>query len=178
MENRENIQQKLKNFDLNNMDTRIISFLALFIAFTAVATYLHIPGPSSSYFNLGEVAIYTIALTFGAKAGGIAGGVGSALMDLILGYSIWAPFTFVIKGLEGYVVGKIAHKEKESRFNRNILAIAAGGTIMIIGYALTKAYLLSWAFVPPEIVIDLAQMITGGVVAIPLSHHLNNYFRK
>ena len=85
MENRENIQQKLKNLDFKNMDTRIISFLALFIAFTAVATYLHIPGPSSSYFNLGEVAIYTIALTFGPKAGGIAGGVGSALMDLILG---------------------------------------------------------------------------------------------
>src|SRR6056297_4201811 len=107
MEGRENIQEHLKKMELGKLDTRSLSFLALFIAFTAVATYLHIPGPSSSYFNLGEVAIYTIALTFGAKAGGIAGAAGSALMDIILGYSIWAPFTFLIKGLEGWMVGKI-----------------------------------------------------------------------
>jgi len=177
MENRDNIQDHLKKLDMQHLDTRSLSFLALFIAFTAVATYLHIPGPSTSYFNLGEVAIYTIALTFGGRAGAVAGGVGSALMDIILGYSIWAPFTFVIKGLEGLVVGKIAGGEK-SGMDRKIFAIVVGGNIMIIGYALTKAFLLSWAVVLPEIGIDFAQMLIGGVVAIPLSHHLDNYFGK
>ena len=177
MENRDNIQDHLKKLDMQHLDTRSLSFLALFIAFTAVATYLHIPGPSSSYFNLGEVAIYTIALTFGGRAGAVAGGVGSALMDIILGYSIWAPFTFVIKGLEGLVVGKIAGGEK-SGMDRKIFAIVVGGNIMIIGYALTKAFLLSWAVVLPEIGIDFAQMLIGGVLAIPLSHHLDNYFGK
>lgn len=178
MEGRENIQEHLKNINMKKLDTRTISFLALFIAFTAVATYLHIPGPSSSYFNLGEVAIYTIALTFGAKAGGIAGGVGSALMDIILGYSIWAPFTFVIKGLEGLLVGKIASQNQEQKFDRKIFAIIVGGNVMILGYALAKAFLLSWAVVLPEIGIDFAQMLIGGVLAIPLSHHLDNYFGK
>ncbi len=177
MENRDNIQDHLKKLDMQHLDTRSLSFLALFIAFTAVATYLHIPGPSTSYFNLGEVAIYTIALTFGGRAGAVAGGVGSALMDIILGYSIWAPFTFVIKGLEGLVVGKIAGGEK-SGMDRKIFAIVVGGNIMIIGYALTKAFLLSWAVVLPEIGIDFAQMLIGGVLAIPLSHHLDNYFGK
>jgi uncharacterized membrane protein len=177
MEGRENIQDHLKKNKLSNLDTRSLSFLALFIAFTAVATYLHIPGPSSSYFNLGEVAIYTIALTFGAKAGGIAGGVGSALMDIILGYSIWAPFTFVIKGLEGLLVGKIS-SQNEKKFDRKIFAIIVGGNVMILGYAIAKAFLLSWAVVLPEIGIDFAQMLIGGVLAIPLSHHLDNYFGK
>ncbi len=177
MENRDNIQDHLKKLDMQHLDTRSLSFLALFIAFTAVATYLHIPGPSTSYFNLGEVAIYTIALTFGGRAGAVAGGVGSALMDIILGYSIWAPFTFVIKGLEGLVVGKIAGGKK-SGMDRKIFAIVVGGNIMIIGYALTKAFLLSWAVVLPEIGIDFAQMLIGGVLAIPLSHHLDNYFGK
>lgn len=178
MEGRENIQEHLQKMKLSRLDTRSISFLALFIAFTSVATYLHIPGPSSSYFNLGEVAIYTIALTFGAKAGGIAGGVGSALIDVILGYSIWAPFTFLIKGLEGLLVGKIANRGQEKKIDRKIFSIIVGGNIMILGYALTKGFLLSWAVVLPEIGIDFAQMLIGGILAIPLSHHLDNYFRK
>src|SRR6056297_1968864 len=172
------IKNQIRELSIKNLNTRIISYLSLFIAFVAVATYLHIPGPSSSYFNLGEVAIYTIALTFGAKAGGIAGGVGSALMDIILGYSIWAPFTFVIKGLEGLLVGKIASQNQDKKFDRKIFAIIVGGNVMIIGYALAKAFLLSWAVVLPEIGIDFAQMLIGGVLAIPLSHHLDNYFRK
>lgn len=178
MENNKNIQEHLKKLKLQDLDTRSLSFLALFIAFTAVATYLHIPGPSSSYFNLGEVAIYTIALTFGAKAGGIAGGVGSALIDIILGYSIWAPFTFIIKGIEGLIVGKIASQNENKKFDRKIFAIILGGNFMILGYALAKAFLLSWAVVLPEIGIDFAQMLIGGVIAIPLSHHIDNYFRK
>jgi uncharacterized membrane protein len=165
MTGRENIQQHLKKLDLKKLDTRSLSFLALFIAFTAVATYLHIPGPSSS-------------LTFGAKAGGIAGGVGAALMDLILGYSIWAPFTFLIKGLEGFIAGKIASQNSKEKFDRKIFAIIVAGNVMILGYAIAKAFLLSWAVVLPEIGIDFAQMIIGGILAIPLSHHLDNYFRK
>ena len=170
-----NLQNELKELNLNDGGARVISYLALFTAFVAVATYLHIPGPNASYFNMGEVAIYIIALTFGGKVGGIAGAFGSALMDIMLGYSIWAPFTFVIKGLEGYVVGRIA---RQGDLKRNILAILAGGHIMIIGYALTKAYLISWAAVPPEIGIDYGQMIIGGAVAIPLSRQIIKFIRN
>jgi len=175
MDNQDNIREHLKNLKLKCIDTRSLSFLALFVAFTSVATYLHIPGPSSSYFNLGEVAIYTIALTFGPKAGGIAGAAGSALMDIILGYSIWAPFTFLIKGLEGWMVGKIG---QGSSLEKKIFAIILGGNIMILGYAVAKAFLLSWAVVLPEIGIDFAQMLIGGVLSLPLSRHLDNYFKE
>ena len=33
----------------------------------------------------------------------IAGGIGSALADILTGYSHWAIFTLIIKGLEGYI---------------------------------------------------------------------------
>lgn len=168
---REDIKYEIRNLSLTNLSTRLISFLAMFTAFVAVATYLHIPGPSSSYFNLGEVAIYIIALVFGSKAGGLSGALGSALMDIFLGFSIWAPFTFVIKGLEGYLVGKIA---KEGDLKSNILALIIGGNVMVVGYALTKGFLISWAAVLPEIGIDYAQMIIGGLVALPLARQINN----
>ena len=170
-----NIKDELIALELKHLSVRQLAFLSLFIAFTAVATFLHIPGPSFSYFNLGEVAIYTIALTFGRKAGFIAGSFGSAIVDVILGYSIWAPFTFIIKGVEGWVVGKLA---RDNDWRHNLLAIIAGGNIMVVGYAVTKGFLISWPAVLPEVGINYAQMLIGGTVALLLSHHLNNYFRK
>ena len=172
---KKNIKEVMKEFKFNDAGARLISYLALFTAFVAVGTYLHIPGPSSSYFNLGEVAIYIVALTFGSKAGGLTGAVGSSLMDILLGYSIWAPFTFVIKGLEGWVVGKIS---REGSWLHNVLAIVAGGNIMIIGYATTKGFLISWAAILPEVGIDFAQMLIGGAVALPISHQLVKYFKN
>lgn len=171
----ENIKKMLKEFKVKNASSRVLSYLALFIAFTAVATYLHIPGPSSSYFNLGEVAIYIIALTFGSRSGAIAGSIGSALIDILLGYSLWAPFTFIIKGLEGFVVGRLA---EDGNWRQNIVAVIAGGNLMVIGYAITKGFLISWPAVLPEVGIDYAQMLIGGVVAIPIARQLNHYLRK
>src|SRR6056297_190397 len=107
------LKDKLKDFKIKDINTRILAYLALFIAFVAVATYIYIPGPASSYFNLGEVAIYIIAFTFGARSAAVAGALGSSLVDILLGYSIWAPFTLIIKGLEGYIVGKIAKQDRE-----------------------------------------------------------------
>src|SRR6056297_2195395 len=155
---RKNIKKIFEDFNLKEAGARIIAYLALFIAFTAVGTYFHIPGPSSSYFNLGEVSIYIIALVFGSRAGGIAGGIGSALMDIFLGFALWAPFTFIIKALEGFIVGKLA---KEGDLKSNIFAIIVGGNIMVAGYAITKGFLISWPAVIPEIGIDYAQMIIG-----------------
>jgi len=165
------IKNQIRELSIKNLNTRIISYLSLFIAFVAVATYLHIPGPSSSYFNLGEVAIYIIALIFGSRAGGIAGGIGSALMDIFLGFALWAPFTFIIKALEGFIVGKLA---KEGDLKSNIVAIIVGGNIMVAGYAITKGFLISWPAVIPEIGIDYAQMIIGALVALPLARQINN----
>ena len=46
-------------------------------------------------------------LLFGPKKGAIAGAVGMGLFDLIMGWTLWAPFTILTRGLQGYIVGKI-----------------------------------------------------------------------
>ncbi|MGM0420042.1 MAG: ECF transporter S component [Bacillota bacterium] len=171
-----NLLSTLQDFNYKEDPARIIAYQALMIAFVSLATFLYFPGPSSSYFNLGEVAIYMIALSFGGKVGGIAGAFGSAITDVLLGYSIWAPFTFVIKGLEGYVVGRIAGGKRDIK--TSIIAIILGGHIMIVGYAITKGILISPAAVLPEIFIDYGQMIIGGIAAIPLSRRIISYFRN
>jgi uncharacterized membrane protein len=55
--------------------------------------------------------VYTTALLFGPLVGAFAGGVGSMLADLFLGYSHYAPATLVIKACEGAVVGVLTQRK-------------------------------------------------------------------
>ena len=77
--------------------------LALFIAFTVVMTLLFsIPIPFG-YVNLGDMVLLLAGLSFGSSAGFIVGSLGSMLADLFAGYAFYAPITFVVKGLEGFL---------------------------------------------------------------------------
>ncbi len=63
---------------------------------------------TEGYVNIGDAVIVAAALLFGPRVGGLAGGFGSALADLLGGYAHWAPFTLLIKGGEGILVGLLA----------------------------------------------------------------------
>lgn len=148
--------------------SRKIAAFSIYSALVCVATFIHVPIPGYKiYFNLGEGAIYTIALLFGGAAGGIAGGLGSALADLILGYPMWAPFTLIIKGIEGLVVGKIGKKNKA-------LALTLGASVMIAGYASAAGFLYGLGAMPVEALTDTVQCSVGVLVSIPLVKVLYN----
>jgi len=133
---------------------------AVLAATVTIATMLHVPLPGLRiYFNLGEGVIYTIALLLGARYGGACGGIGAALADILLGYPLWAPLTLVIKGLEGFVVGKLAPRGR-------ILAISAGAAIMIAGYTTSAGILYGWKVAPVEFMTDIAQTGIGAVFAL------------
>lgn len=166
------IRKQFVDLKLNNITVRPLAYLALFVAAVALATLIKVPGLNTSYYNLGEVFIYTIALVFGKRAGLIAGAFGSALVDLILA-PIWAPFTFVIKGVEGWAVGKIANDSRSSK----ILALIAGGHIMIVGYAVAVGLLYGWPAVLPEIGGNYGQAAVGAIIAMPLASQINKILR-
>ena len=92
-----------------NTTTRL-ALIVVLSSLVAVATLLiRIPNPMGGYFNLGDVMIFVSALTFGPLIGGIAGGVGSAIADMI-GFPLFAIPTLIIKGIEGFLAGLIAMK--------------------------------------------------------------------
>jgi uncharacterized membrane protein len=107
-----------------------------------------VPIPQTKgFFNLGEAGIYAAGLLFGPLAGAVSGGLGSALADLSLGYTQYAPFTLVIKGLEGAVVALIAARwagkaRAAGRLAGRFSATVAGGLLMVAGYFLAQAYAL------------------------------------
>ncbi len=89
-----------------------IAETALMTAFVTAATMLftvYIPA-TRGYFNVGETMVYLTALLFGPLVGGFAGGVGSALADILLGYYHFAPATLIIKGVEGALAGYLSRR--------------------------------------------------------------------
>ncbi|MHA1694562.1 MAG: ECF transporter S component, partial [Candidatus Helarchaeota archaeon] len=66
----------------NTFVVTITAMMTALVAITTFAIQLYIPA-TSGYFNIGEIIIYTSAIIFGPIIGGISGGVGAAIADLI-----------------------------------------------------------------------------------------------
>ncbi len=118
-------------------DARVVASAAVFTAFVAAATALFAVTLPLGYFNIGEIMVYTSALLMGPYVGAFAGGVGSMLSDVSLGYAQYAPGTLVIKGVEGFVVGYLSNVAF-TRISRKtwVVATVAVGT----GFGAVLAY--------------------------------------
>ena len=67
------------------------------MALTCIATMLiQIPIPLG-YAHLGDSVILITAYLFGPVVGALAGGIGSAMADILTGYPVWAVPTLLIK---------------------------------------------------------------------------------
>ncbi len=141
-------------------------------ALVAVATYLvQIPNPPThGYINFGDIMIFVSAFTFGPIVGGAAGSIGSALSDLASPYAYFAPFTFVVKGLEGVLAGLISNRRSP---RRDILAVVIAGLEMVTGYFLVEFFPLQagWAALT-EVPGNILQILIGGVVGIPIAYFI------
>jgi uncharacterized membrane protein len=120
------------------ISTRKIVVCALFMALTAVATMvIQIPSPMDGYVNMGDAFVLLCAFTLGPIYGVIAGGVGSMLADLLLGYVIYAPGTLIIKSLVvvvAYFLFKALGKTVKVKTVALIVAGIVAELVMVLGY--------------------------------------------
>lgn len=156
----------------NKLGAYQLAIIAVMSALTLVATTISFPfAPTSGYFNLGDVIVVTTALLFGSVIGGIAGGLGSALADVYLGYGMYAPFTLVVKGVEGFVVGYLAGGKAVVSLSRKIIAWLCGGVIIILGYWISEVAFLGMSpasATAEAFTINILQAIIS-VLGIPIS---------
>lgn len=107
---------------------------------------------TSGYFNIGEIMVYTSALLMGPYVGAFAGGVGSMISDLALGFPIYAPGTLVIKGIEGFIAGYLSSRTLSSfrsawRAASVALGVLVGGVVAWLGTSyLSGDYQLALGF--------------------------------
>jgi len=166
---------------LSSIKTIDIVQISLMAAITFIATsVIHVP-TFMGVLHLGDSMVFLSAILFGRKKSAIASAVGMCLFDLISGYTLWAPFTFVIKGVMGYIAGTIAYRKdyNGNNLSNNIFAFVVAGIWMIVAYylggtviltfiskefAFKQALLISLKDIPTNIL----QVVAGIVLALPL----------
>ena len=121
-----------------------LALTALFASLCLIGTLvIAIPLPTG-YFNVGDVFVLLAGWCLGPLYGSIAAGMGSALADIIAGYAIYSPFTFIIKALDAfsaYMVWILLKKcIRNERFDIIPRAISAliGEVLMVVGYLLVE----------------------------------------
>jgi len=148
------------------MNSRDIAIRASFTALVFIATAIIPPIPiaaTGGYFNFGETAIYITAFLFGSMTAGFAGGVGSAIADLYLGFGSFAPITFVVKGIEGLMVGYLG---KEKGYATRVFALMIGGVVLMSGYFIAETYLFGMPAALEELPFNFAQFLVGAILSL------------
>ena len=151
----------------NNLKKLILA--ALFAALSCVATMsIRIPTPGTGgYIHPGDAIVILSGVILGPVWGFFAGGIGSALSDLIGGYFVYVPITFVIKGLVALVAGHLYQKIGKTQKSRYV-AVVLGGVAYIIlvagGYFVCE-YFIYGAGAAASIPANIIQGIGGLVIS-------------
>lgn len=121
---------------------KYVSINALAIALVCVSTMvIQIPIPLG-YMHLGNTCILLFAALFGPATGLLAGGIGSALADLLTGYTQWVFPTLLIKSIMGFAIGYLANRNAQSFKTlsfKTFFGAVTGIFIMIAGYTIAGA---------------------------------------
>jgi uncharacterized membrane protein len=152
---------------------RKIPLLAFYVALVTVSTVaftVYVPA-TRGYFNIGEAAIYIVAFLSGRYFGAVAGGMGSALADILRGYYIFAPATLIIKGLEGGVLGFLAEKRPLlSRRKWVTLSIAIGIVLFLSIFLIGSTYYTGTVelniFWLGPVVLEITPLFWGAIASL------------
>ena len=147
----------------------------MFAALTCVATMIiHIPSPIGGYFNLGDCMVLLSAFVLGPVWGTAAGGIGSALADVICGYFVYAPGTLVIKALMALAAALIFSASERQPVRQDLLRFSLLGSvaaeiIMVVGYFLYELPLFGYApSLESAVTTNLPQAAVGLVAGMAL----------
>ena len=151
----------------NNLKKLILA--ALFAALSCVATMsIRIPTPGTSgYIHPGDAIVILSGVILGPVWGFLAGGIGSALSDLIGGYFIYVPITFGIKGLVALAAGLLYQKVGKNQKSRYIAVILSGvaDIILVAGGYFVCEFFIYGAGAAASIPANIIQGVGGLVIS-------------
>ncbi|MDR2044235.1 MAG: ECF transporter S component [Clostridium sp.] len=141
---------------------------ALTFALTFVNIRLPIPG-NGGLVHLGNLPVVVAAVVLGKKYSAAAGALGMTLFDLVGGWFLWAPFTFVIRLTVGLVLGLFAEKRQGRDIRWNLAGVLISGVILVAGYYAAEWILYGSPFAPAASVPgNVLQVVSAAVLGVPL----------
>jgi uncharacterized membrane protein len=175
-----------------------LAVVAVMTSITFVLTFLvRVPTPGRGYAHLGDAGVFFAAFAFGPWIGAVSGGLGTLLSDLLAGYSLWAPFSLLIHGLQGCVAGWVwarwqplirwarskSAESAEQQVPRHrfwlllpgtmtmvgLLASAGlGGLIVVGGYFAAGIPLTGVGAAAGDVPFNIVQVTAGALLGVPL----------
>lgn len=139
----------------------ILTALLLALCFVTTMT-IQIPILGGGYIHPGDGFVLLSGVLLGPGLGFVSAALGSSLADVALGFSAYAPATFIIKGLMALLVGYLVKRDKAKHV---ILAFSLAEIVMVIGY-----FGYDWLVVTGNLKTALAGIIwnlaqaVGGVI--------------
>ncbi len=131
-----------------------------------LTSIVHVPTPARGYIHLGDAGVFFTAFAFGPWIGGVAGGVGTFLADMVGGFPLWAPFSLLIHGLQGWVVGWMSRRWPG--VPGYLVSAFVGGVIVVVGYLAAGVVLSGVGAALGELPMNVVQVVSGAAVALPL----------
>ena len=147
---------------------------AMLASLTCVATLvIKLPSPLNGYLNLGDCVVLLSGWLLSPSLGFAAAGIGSCLADLFLGYPLYMPATFIIKGLMA-VIAHLVFKTLKGGTGARIVSGLCAEAAMVIGYYVFEGFI--YGFLPSA--INIPANAVQGAAGIVIGTLLIKLFEK
>lgn len=152
------------------MTKKIVTLLVLLATVTLTTMFIAIP-VGAGYFNFSDVAVVFsglfIAHFLGANkwqnllAAALITGLGAAMADIALGWGMFAPTTFIAKGLEA-IMAYLSYNKKGIK---HFLFLLVGGLLMAATYFIAEAFFLdTLEYAIQELISTNSIQVVGGII--------------
>ncbi len=154
---------------------------AIFAALICTITLFFPISLPNGFANLGDSFVILSACLLGKYYGAFAAAIGASLADLLLGYVIYAPATFIIKGIMAICSAVIfINLKNKPLMLRTLLACVTSEAIMVLGYFVFEVFVFGYSVA----VLDIFGNLLQGVVSVICATLLlvlfskNSYLKK
>lgn len=171
------------------LNVRDIVFIGMLSAMCTIATTIKIPFGVGAMVHLGSAFLYTTGIVFGGVYAGLAGAIGSAFYDLLMGFSPYTVWSFLIKGVAGFIAGSVAKgiwpEVTDKISSSNTLIIRAFFACILAALWTLIGYIMAWWYVTGSFTTAVANIPSslltssaGLIVALLLGPKLRKILKQ
>lgn len=159
----------VKRITITALFTAVIFVTTSFIKFPITLGYVHV---GDVFILLGS---YMLPLPFAI----LSASIGSMLADLLAGYVIYMPITFVAKGLMALVASLLFYKK--ASLLRYVIGALVSSLVMVVCYFVFEGFVYGWGmavanlpmqFIQPAIAVSIAGIMIFAFKKVPYVNRL------
>ena len=152
-------------------NTQKIVLASMLAALCCVATMIiKIPSPLKGYLNLGDCVVLLSGWLLSPTYGFLAAGIGSGLADVFSGYAVYAPATFLIKGIMA-IIAYFSFKCMSTKLGKTTSRLVGGVFAeleMVLGYFIFEGFMYGFAPSAVNIPANAMQGLAGIIIGLVL----------